>query len=70
MEKSLYDYCQGGTKTVRVYRMSNPDPALEATYDYDMENTPIQILDSNGENVNIEPQQPVERSFWDRLLGR
>ena len=69
-EKSLYDYCQGGTKTVRVYRMSNPDPALEATYDYDMENTPIQILDSNGENVNIEPQQPVERSFWDRLLGR
>jgi hypothetical protein len=35
-----------------------------------MENTPIQILDSNGENVNIEPQQPVERSFWDRLLGR
>lgn len=69
-EKSLYDYCKGGTKTVRVYRMSTPDPELEASYDYDMENTPIQVLDSNGENINIEVQEESNQGFWSRLFGR
>ena len=68
-EKSLYDYCVGSSKTVRVYRMTTPDPALEETYDYDMENTYIEVLDSNGENINIAPLQP-KKSFWDRLIGR
>ncbi len=70
LDKSLFDYCKGGTKTVRVYRMTTPDPALEASYDYDMENTYIEVLDSNGENINIAPQEQSRKSFWNRLFGR
>jgi len=70
-EKSVYDYCKNSTKTVRIYRMSQPDPALEESYDYDMEDTYVEVLDSKGENINIPEQQEEESTgFWASIFRR
>ena len=46
-ERSLYYYINGSSMSkVRVYRMSTPDPELEASYDYDMKNVEVDVVDS------------------------
>lgn len=47
-DKSLYEYVldHPAVATVRVYRMSEPDPEMEASYDYNLENVQVEVIDS------------------------
>ena len=51
--------------SVRVYRMSVPSPELEASYDYDMENIKVEVVDSKDPSTwNVEEE---EGGFWNRF---
>ena len=67
-EKSLYEYGRYNGMSVRVYRMSTPSPELEASYDYDMENIQVEVVDSKDPSTwNVDEEE--NKGFWNRFLG-
>lgn len=60
-ERSLYEYVNDyWVSKVRIYRMSTPSAELEASYDYDMKNTPVEVVDSADTEEDLDYEDDLD----------